>query len=174
MIEKIVDSDNCMRYNPYMDATPFLERIAAVLNHHGLDAVLIGNAAAALRGAPVTTVDFDFVIHSTRLNVEKLKRIANELGLPLHRPYYPASKLYRIGGTEYGLQLDFMPPVSGLQKFESLKAHSTEVRFGHSWIQVADLRDVIRGKKAANRPKDIAALPALEATLAEQEDQEED
>ena len=46
-----------------MDAYPLLARIAELLERHGLEAVLIGNAAAALQGAPVTTVDFDFLYH---------------------------------------------------------------------------------------------------------------
>jgi hypothetical protein len=35
-----------------MDAAPELARIAASLERHGLEAILIGNAAAALQGAP--------------------------------------------------------------------------------------------------------------------------
>ncbi|MGA3018901.1 MAG: hypothetical protein ABSF62_17405 [Bryobacteraceae bacterium] len=37
-----------------MDASPTLARVAILLEKHGLEAVLIGNAAAALQGAPVT------------------------------------------------------------------------------------------------------------------------
>jgi hypothetical protein len=41
-----------------MNARPLLERLAGVLTKRHLDAVLVGNAAAALQGAPVTTLDF--------------------------------------------------------------------------------------------------------------------
>jgi hypothetical protein len=37
-----------------MDASPLLARIAELLARHRLEAILIGNAAAALQGAPVT------------------------------------------------------------------------------------------------------------------------
>ncbi len=38
-----------------MDAAPLLTRVAQLLDRHGLEPVLIGNAAPALQGAPVTT-----------------------------------------------------------------------------------------------------------------------
>jgi hypothetical protein len=44
-----------------MDAAPILIRVARVLREAGLEAVMIGNAAATLRGVPVTTVDVDFL-----------------------------------------------------------------------------------------------------------------
>jgi hypothetical protein len=62
-----------------MDAYPLLARIAELLERHGLEAVLIGNAAAALQGAPVTTVDFDFLFRRTPANIRKLSAIAREL-----------------------------------------------------------------------------------------------
>jgi hypothetical protein len=43
-----------------------LTLIAEALDEVGLEAILVGNAAAALQGAPVTTLDFDFIIASKR------------------------------------------------------------------------------------------------------------
>ena len=58
-----------------MTAAPLLALAARVLAKHRLDAVLIGNAAAALQGATVTTMDFDFIIRDTPANVRKLKNL---------------------------------------------------------------------------------------------------
>ena len=44
-----------------MNAEPLLNSVVAALAAVRLEAILIGNAAAALQGAPVTTVDFDFL-----------------------------------------------------------------------------------------------------------------
>jgi hypothetical protein len=55
-----------------------------------LEAVLIGNAAAALQGAPVTTADFDFYFRRTPRNLVKLKLFARRLGATVLRPYYSA------------------------------------------------------------------------------------
>ena len=42
-----------------------LLRVLRAMRRHDLEAVLIGNAAAALHGAPVTTIDFDFMFRDT-------------------------------------------------------------------------------------------------------------
>jgi hypothetical protein len=42
-----------------VDAAPLLAEVGRLLHTLHFDAVLIGNAAAALQGAPVTTVDLD-------------------------------------------------------------------------------------------------------------------
>ena len=44
-----------------MNATPLLARLLKALVEQKLEVVLIGNAAAAIHGAPVTTLDFDFM-----------------------------------------------------------------------------------------------------------------
>ena len=62
-----------------MTAEPLLKLAARSLARHRLDAVLIGNAAAALQGAPLTTVDLDFFIRRTPGNVRKVRRIADDL-----------------------------------------------------------------------------------------------
>ena len=79
-----------------MDARPILFTLARVLHKHGFEAVLIGNAAAALHGAPVTTVDFDFLFRKTPGNLRKLKAVARSLGAIVFRPYYPGSGLFRL------------------------------------------------------------------------------
>lgn len=75
-----------------MDATPALVEVGRGLRHVDLEAVLIGNAAAALEGAPVTTVDFDFFFRDTPRNLAKLKTLARRLRAIVLRPYYPASE----------------------------------------------------------------------------------
>ena len=56
-----------------MDARPLLDSVVAALAEARLEAILIGNAAAAMQGAPVTTVDFDFMFRPTPVNLAKLK-----------------------------------------------------------------------------------------------------
>jgi len=155
-----------------MDAGPILARIARVLEEHGLEAIVIGNAAAALQGAPVTTIDIDFFYRRTPANFKKLTAIARDLEAVLMKPHYPASQMVRVSRDEDGLQLDFMSQLDGLPSFEAVRRRSIEVSFGGSVLRVASLADIIRSKKAAGRPQDIAVLPVLEKTLAETTDHE--
>jgi predicted nucleotidyltransferase len=150
-----------------MTAEPLLELAARLLAKHRLDAVLIGNAAAALQGSPVTTVDLDFMFRKSSGNLVKLRRIADDLDAVVMRPFYPASDLYRVVRDSDGLQLDFMAKIDGIRSFESLRSRATEARFGRYSIRVAALEDIIRSKRAANRAQDRAVLPVLRRTLRE-------
>ena len=49
-----------------MNAEPLLTSILQALYEVRMEVVLIGNAAAAIQGAPVTTVAFDFMFRPTR------------------------------------------------------------------------------------------------------------
>ncbi len=150
-----------------MDARPLLERVARALEVARLDAVLIGNAGAALQGAPVTTLDFDFMFRKTAGNLRKLKAVAGALDASILRPYYPASELFRVVNDDIGLQADFMAKVDGVRSFEALRRRATRLALGDARLWVADLADIVRSKRAANRPRDRAVLPVLEATLRE-------
>src|ERR1035438_9621245 len=150
-----------------MDAYPLLARIAELLDRHFLVADLIGNAAAALQGAPVTTVDFDFLFRRTPANVRKLSAIARELKAVLMKPHYPVSSVLRISRDDDGLQLDFMSEIDGIRSFEGLRKRALTVPLGDARILVAALADIIKSKKAAGRPRDLAVLPILEKVLEE-------
>lgn len=150
-----------------MDATPALAEIGRVLQEVDLEAVLIGNAAAALQGAPVTTVDFDFFFRDTTRNLGKLKTLARRLKAVILRPYYPASDLYRVVRDDDGLQVDFMATIHGIRSFEGVRARATLIEIESVPIRVASLADIIRSKKAARRPRDLAVLGILEKALEE-------
>jgi hypothetical protein len=108
-----------------VNAEPVLKQIAQSLAECKLEAILIGGAAAALHGAPVTTVDFDFMFRKTPANLKKLKALADKLGAYVLRPYYPASGLYRVVNDDRNLQLDFMSTLHGVKSFAGLRSRAT-------------------------------------------------
>jgi predicted nucleotidyltransferase len=153
-----------------MNAEPLLNRIAKVLAEHRLEVVMIGNAAAALHGAPVTTLDIDFMFRKTPTNLKKLKAVASSLGASILKPYYPVSDLFRVINDEQGIQLDFMTKLHGIRSFEGLHARSESVAFGDHALKIACLEDIIKSKRATARDRDFAVLDILEKTLNEQEE----
>jgi len=150
-----------------MNAAPLLNSVVAALAKARLEAILIGNAAAAIQGAPVTTLDFDFMFRATTTNLAKLKRFAGSLNAVILRPYYPVSKLYRVVNDERGLQVDFMPVIHGIKSFNSLRSRAEQMEFAGRQVWVAHLADVIASKRATGRPRDKAVLDILERTLRE-------
>jgi hypothetical protein len=67
--------------------------------------------------------------------------------------------------------MDFMSQLHAVKSFESLRSRSAEVYFGTALIRVADLRDIIRSKRALGRAKDLAVLDILRKTQDEKEKQ---
>jgi predicted nucleotidyltransferase len=150
-----------------MNAKYQLSSISNLLNQQGLEAILIGCAAAALQGAPVTTDDFDFYFRPTRPNLKKLEEIARDLHTTLKQPHYPLSSMYRISSPSLGVQVDMMGKVFGVRSFESVRSRATKALINGCPIMVASLEDVISMKMAADRPKDRAVMPVLVETLRE-------
>ena len=150
-----------------MDAGPLLDSVVAALAEVRLEAILIGNAAAAVQGAPVTTVDFDFMFRASPVNLAKLKKFARRMDAVILRPYYPVSALYRVMNDDLGLQADFMPVIHGVKSFNSLRSRADQVEFSGRQLWVAHLADIIASKRAAARPRDKAVLDILEKTLRE-------
>jgi predicted nucleotidyltransferase len=152
----------CRHYTAGVNAEPLLTEIAAAIRDAKLEAVMIGNAAAALQGAPVTTVDFDFLFRPTPRNLTKLKAIARTLKATILRPYYPASDLYRLVRDDDGLQVDFMGSIHGVRSFAGVRDRADAIAVGGIELRVASLTDIIKSKRAARRPRDLAVLEILE------------
>lgn len=150
-----------------MDSSPILRDALVALNRARLECVMIGNAAAALHGAPVTTIDIDFMFRATPTNLKKLKAVAAELKSVIMRPYYPVSKLFRMTNDDRGIQLDFLPVIHGVRSFVGLRSRAAKVSIAGEEVWLASLEDIIRSKCSAGCLRDTAVLPVLEMTLHE-------
>jgi hypothetical protein len=140
-----------------------------------VDFVVVGMAAGVLRGAPVTTLDLDIVHQREAHNVSRLLAILHEIGAVYRhdsrglRPQ--ASHLMSAGhqllATAFG-DLDCLGMVGPEQTFEHLVARAPKLELAPGLdLRVIDLATLIELKQHAGRPKDLAVLPILRATLAE-------
>ena len=142
-----------------------LVTVARALRAAKLEAIVIGNSASMLNGAPVTTQDIDLLIRDTRPNRRKLARFAEEIGGSAPMPVSELSKVEWIEGRlAVPVQIHY-DRISGGLTFSSLRSRAQLVRVGDEKLVVASLAHVIRSKQAADRPKDRAVLPILRDTL---------
>lgn len=162
-----IESFRRVGYASRVNAEPQLASVARALGACGLEAILIGNAAAALRGAPVTTIDFDFMIRETPQNVEKLKALAEDIGADYIDSSSPVTTLRRVENEREDIYLDFISQADGIKSFGSLRSRATAVEFSGHPLLVAALEDVLASKRAAGRAQDLAVLEVLEKTLEE-------
>lgn len=155
-----------------MDAAPYLVEIADALAEAKLEAILIGNAGAALHGAPVTTVDLDFfyrnVTTTASMQDAKVRKVARLLGATVSQPFAGMSSVYRIRREDPELQVDLTGSIHGAKSFNSLRSRCTKADIKGRTILLASLADIIKSKKEANGPSDRAVLHVLEQTLEQQ------
>jgi len=142
-----------------------LVTVAKALRAAKLEAIVIGNSASMLNGAPVTTQDIDLLIRDTRPNRRKLARFAEEIGGSAPMPVSELSKVEWIEGRlAVPVEIHY-DRISGGLTFSFLRSRAQHVMVGDEKLVVASLADIIRSKQAAGRPKDRAVLPILRDTL---------
>ncbi len=140
-----------------------LETVIQLINKVNLEYVMIGNSASALHGVPITTYDIDFMIRNTPKNIEKLQKLAKLINGYLSQPFIPSSNMYRIINDE--IQLDFIIKMTSIRSFESLRSRSENIKINRQKVNIANLEDIIKSKKACNRDKDKATLKLLQQVL---------
>jgi len=156
-----------------MNVESDLKVLAKLLDEVKLEAVMIGNAAAAINGSPVTTLDVDFIVPQTSQTYRAIVLLAQKTGSVLQELKLIDDRyMYQlIPKSPEGMQLDFLYELASKDRYEKLKERAMSVDFGGHPLYVATLEDIIRAKQAANRPKDVAVLPILNLTLEEQQRQ---
>jgi hypothetical protein len=161
--------------------TPDLDRIVATLARHGVRYVLIGGLAAAAHGSTLPTEDVDVVPSRDRGNLERLAAALAELGARIRAEGEPEGIDFPCTGaflaamptmlnltTEAGDVDLVLRPAGFGDGHDALDTGAIDVRLDSGdVVRVASLADVIASKRAANRPKDVAALPYLEALADE-------
>ena len=144
--------------------------ILRTLAEHGVDAVVIGQAAAVLHGHPETTVDVDVLVSLELSNTERLAEALHQLGArhagsdaePDERDFVVGLRQMLAFDTTAG-RVDVLPAASGLGGYDDVAPRAITVDLGGFTVLVATLDDVIASKEAAGRPKDLRRLDSLRA-----------
>lgn len=163
-----------------MLADDFLpERILTVLVEHEVVFVLIGGLGAAAHGSPLPTEDVDVTPEASGANLDRLATALRALEARVRHPDIPeglpfscdatslAAAIFWNLTTPFGdLDISFTPAAS--TGYASLAPGAVVIDFRGVPVQLASLADIVASKTAANRPKDLRALPVLRELLAAQ------
>ena len=144
-----------------MNRAGFAEILSRLADHE-VQFIVVGMTAGALQGAPVTTIDVDIVHSRDPENVGRLLRALGELdAVYRHDPR-------GLRPTESHLLSEGLRTIDQGRGYDDLLPHTVEMSLDDGKkIKVLDLPGLIEAKERAGRPKDLAALPVLRATLDE-------
>jgi hypothetical protein len=140
--------------------TPAERRLFTALRARGVKFLIIGLGAAVLEGAPVATQDIDVWFES--VESAEIPLAAQDAGgfwisgFGMQPPAFGGDELSRI---------DVVLTAHGLRRFAEEYEDSVEREIEGVTLRILPLESVIASKRATSRPKDMASLPALEATL---------
>jgi hypothetical protein len=157
-----------------MKSADFSEILRIFLTHD-VEFIVVGMTAGILHGAPTTTFDLDVVHRRTAENIARLLRALAELDAVYRhdtrnlRPKesHLASPGHQLLTTRYG-DLDCLGTIDDSLDYDGLLERTVPMSIaGGQSVKVLDLPTLIAFKERSGRPKDLAVLPVLRATLDE-------
>lgn len=149
--------------------------ILRLLAEHEVEFIVVGMTAGILQGAPLTTFDLDIVHSRQPENVARLLRVLATLdAVYRHDPRKLRPQESHLLGAGHQLlttnlgDLDCLGAISESMGYEELLPQTVAMKVtGGLNVRVLSLPALIEAKERAGRPKDLAALPVLRATLDE-------
>ncbi|MBA2704777.1 MAG: hypothetical protein H0U60_13110 [Blastocatellia bacterium] len=152
-----------------------IEEPLKLLGQHAVECVIIGGVAASLYGSTILTNDLDVCYARNANNLENLATALQSVNaklrnIPTDLPFLLDAETLRRGlnftfTTEVG-NLDLLGEVRGVGFYEDVVGGALSYElFGYAF-PVIDLQKLILAKRTAGRPKDMVALPELEAILS--------
>lgn len=137
------------------------------LQRLGVRYLIIGMSAALLQGARGVTEDVDLWFE--RLDdpaIGEAARAANGFWISGSFGMRPPG----LGGLGLEDRFDVVLTANGLDDFATEYASARTVLVDGLELRVLPLARILKSKRAANRPKDQAQIPALEVALAVERD----
>ena len=149
-----------------------IEAPLRLLGEYNVSCVIVGGVAAAIHGSLLLTNDLDVCYARDTANLKQLAEALQSVNARLRNtpeelPFILDEETLLRGlnftfTTDIG-DLDLLGEVHGVGRYEDVVAGSVAVEmFGYRFA-VIDIGKLIAAKRAAGRPKDLIALPELEA-----------
>ena len=151
-----------------------IESLLVGLGDAEIDFVVVGGVAGAIHGSPFVTNDLDICYSADRANLARIaKRLAAWSAFPrgweAGLPFVMDARALRTTPvmtfrTSEG-DIDLLDRVDGVGGYSQVFESSEEVTAFAIRFRVLTLDALIRARRAAGRPKDLAQLPTLEALV---------
>jgi hypothetical protein len=149
-----------------------IEAPLRLLGEYRVNCVIVGGVAAAIHGSLLLTNDLDVCYARDAPNLKQLAAALQSVHARLRNapeglPFVLDAETLKHGlnftfATDIG-DVDLLGEVSGVGNYEEVLEDSVTVDlFGYNFA-VIDIGKLIVAKRAAGRPKDLIALPELEA-----------
>ena len=139
--------------------------IAEAFSKYGVEFLFLGKGGAIILGYPGATQDVDLFPKKSPENAEGILKALSDLNFPLTeavaQDIRSGKDFVQIKNGPYELDLIFAP--DGIESFDAANSRRHLI----DGLPVANIRDIIASKKAANREKDLVDLPLLEDFLQE-------
>ena len=152
-----------------------LTDIVLALVDANVEFILVGGLAAVAQGATMTTFDVDIVHSRTEDNLDRLLDALTRLDADYRgRPggdRLPPDRT-ALSGPDHSLfmtslgPLDVLGEIEGHRSYAELIEHTEGVSFAGRVVRVLSLQRIVQLERASSHPKDVRALPILEAALA--------
>lgn len=156
---------------------PSFREILEHLNKHEVEYIVVGGVAAVIQGAPVTTFDLDALVRLNDRNADNLAEALDALDARYreHDSTLKPSKSDILAGSHMLLMtragpLDVLGFIGDGKRYEDLCDAASEVEMSVGKFRVLDLEELIRQKRATDRPKDRAVIDLLEKVLRQRND----
>ncbi len=131
------------------------------LNARHVRFLVIGASAFPTHGYVRMTADIDILIEPSRENAQRTLLALADVGYDITDVTVPELLHKKILLRQYILATDVHPSVKGI-RFDTAWRNRIEDKIEGVPVFVASLDDLIKMKRAANRPKDRADLAALQ------------
>jgi len=141
----------------------FVEMLSA-LSAEGVEYLLVGAYAMAAHGWPRATGDIDIWVRPTHENAERVMRALHRYGAPLFAlsaaDFTMPDTVFQIGVPPG--RVDILSGVSGVEFDEAWTTRITAT-FAGQQVAAIGFDALLKNKRAAGRPKDLADIAWLES-----------
>lgn len=136
----------------------------SLLGSVGVDYLLVGGYAVGLHGRPRPTGDIDIWVAVSPENATKLVEVFNRFGITgvPNELFLVPNRVTRVGNKP--LCLEVLTGVAGVE-FGKCFARRSVIDVDGVRVNLIDLRDLIKNKRAAGRAKDLADVEAFQSRV---------